>query len=180
MATHADTSLRILGRDADPAERDALSAFRYQENLAVLHRDASLMPTRRSVWSSWNYLSEERASDGRACVSVSYWMNRLQNLRTERPVILTLNPSREPREIEHTETYHHPQFDTASVAAQAALPSLQGVRNTWFCGSYFGMGFHEDALRSGLEVAAALRSPAPWEDAPAPASPQGVPAGIGR
>jgi predicted NAD/FAD-binding protein len=180
LATHADTSLRILGRDADPAEREVLSAFSYQENLAVLHRDASLMPTRRAVWSSWNYLSEERVSDGRERVSVSYWMNRLQNLRTEQPVILTLNPPREPREVEHTETYHHPQFDTASLTAQSALPSLQGIRNTWFCGSYFGMGFHEDALRSGLEVAAALRSPAPWWDAPAPSVAPSVPAGVAR
>ncbi len=181
LATHADTSLQILGRDAGPAERSVLSAFRYQENLAVLHRDASLMPSRRGVWSSWNYLSEDRDPGGRERVSVSYWMNRLQNLRTERPVILTLNPSFEPREIEHTQTYHHPQFDTASLAAQPALPSIQGVRNTWFCGSYFGMGFHEDALRSGLEVAAALQSPAPWWDAlsSSPARP-GVPAGFAR
>ena len=180
LATHADTSLRILGRDADPAERNVLSAFSYQENLAVLHRDASVMPKRHAVWSSWNYLSDDRSPDGRERVSVSYWMNRLQNLQTERPVILTINPSREPRDIERTHTYHHPQFDTASLAAQSVLPSLQGVRNTWFCGSYFGMGFHEDGLRSGLEVAAALRSPAPWWDAPVASPEPGVPEGIGR
>jgi len=162
LATHADTSLRILGDDADPNEREVLSTFRYQENLAVLHRDPSFMPTRRRAWSSWNYLSEGRASDGSERVSLSYWMNRLQNLRTDRPVIVTLNPAREPRWVERAETYHHPQFDAAATAAQARMPSLQGVRRTWFCGSYCGSGFHEDGLRSGLEVAAALGSPAPW------------------
>ena len=162
LATHADTSLRILGHDADPNEREVLSTFRYQENLAVLHRDPSFMPTRRRAWSSWNYLSERRVSDGSERVSLSYWMNRLQNLRTERPVIVTLNPAREPRWVERAETYHHPRFDAAATAAQARIPSLQGARRTWFCGSYCGSGFHEDALRSGLEVAAALGSPAPW------------------
>ena len=162
LATHADTSLRILGDDADPNEREVLSAFRYQENVAVLHRDPSFMPTRRRVWSSWNYRSEERASDGSERVSLSYWMNRLQNLRTDRPVIVTLNPAREPRWIERVETYHHPQFDAAATVAHTRMPSLHGVRRTWFCGSYCGSGFHEDGLRSGLEVAAALGSPAPW------------------
>ena len=162
LATHADTSLRILGDDADPNEREVLSAFRYQENVAVLHRDPSFMPTRRRAWSSWNYRSEERASDGSERVSLSYWMNRLQNLRTDRPVIVTLNPAREPRWIERVETYHHPQFDAAATVAHTRMPSLNGVRRTWFCGSYCGSGFHEDGLRSGLEVAAALGSPAPW------------------
>ncbi|MEP6972515.1 MAG: FAD-dependent oxidoreductase [Actinomycetota bacterium] len=162
LATHADTSLRILGEDAEPNEREVLSAFRYQENLAVLHRDPSFMPTRRRVWSSWNYLSQERASDGSERVSLSYWMNRLQNLRTDRPVIVTLNPAREPRWVERIETYHHPRFDAAAAAAHTRMGSLQGVRRTWFCGSYCGSGFHEDGLRSGLEVAAALGSPPPW------------------
>lgn len=162
LATHADTSLRILGEDAEPNEREVLSAFRYQENLAVLHRDPAFMPTRRRAWSSWNYLSEERSSDGSERVSLSYWMNRLQNLRTDRPVIVTLNPAREPRWVERVETYHHPRFDAAASAAHARMGSLQGVRRTWFCGSYCGSGFHEDGLRSGLEVAAALGSPPPW------------------
>ena len=162
LATHADTSLQILGAGAEDRERAVLSAFRYQESVAVLHRDPSFMPKRRRVWSSWNYLAEDRAPNGREGVSLSYWMNRLQNLRTERPVIVTLNPAREPRDVERTDTYHHPQFDTAAMHAQAQIPSMQGNRRTWFCGSYCGAGFHEDALRSGLEVAAALGSPAPW------------------
>lgn len=166
LATHADTSLRILGDGADPNEREVLSAFRYQQNLAVLHRDPSFMPTRRRTWSSWNYLAEDRTSDRGERVSLSYWMNRLQNLHTDRPVILTLNPAREPQWVEQVETYHHPQFDAAATSARARMPSLQGVHRTWYCGSYLGSGFHEDGLRSGLEVATALDSPPPWWTAP--------------
>jgi hypothetical protein len=162
LATHADTTVRILGDDATREERAVLSAFRYQENVAVLHRDPSFMPRRRRAWSSWNYRSDEIDPDGTERVSLSYWMNRLQNLRTERPVIVTLNPSREPRDVERVETYHHPQYDTAAISAQARVPELQGVRRTWFCGAWSGSGFHEDGLRAGLEVAAGLGSPAPW------------------
>ena len=166
FATHADTTLAILAGDASFDERRLLSRFRYQQNLAVLHRDQAFMPKRRRAWSSWNYLSRER---GRASeredahgVSLTYWMNLLQNLDTERPVLVTLNPLEEPRDQVASFTYHHPQYDRATVEAQAALPTLQGVRRTWFCGSYFGHGFHEDGLRSGLEVARGLGAPAPW------------------
>jgi predicted NAD/FAD-binding protein len=160
LATHADTALRLLGDDATPQERRLLSSFPYQENLAVVHRDASLMPKRRRAWSSWNYLARDR--DGRGPVSLTYSMNMLQNLDTDRPVLVTLNPYEPPRGALASFTYHHPQFDRASVDAQAALPSVQGARRTWFCGSYCGYGFHEDGLRSGLDVAASLGSPAPW------------------
>lgn len=179
LATHADTSLAILGGDADPRECRALSSFRYQDNAAVLHRDPSFMPTRRRAWSSWNYLAEDRDPDRQDRVSLSYWMNRLQNLRTRRPVFLTLNPAREPREVEHVVRYSHPQFDASAVAAQERLPSIQGVRRTWYCGSYLGFGFHEDALRSGLEVAAALGAPAPWWRGVAGSTATRVPATIG-
>lgn len=162
LATHADTTLRILGEDATPDEIAVLSAFRYQENLAVLHRDRSFMPRRRRAWSSWNYRSDAADPDGRERVSLSYWMNSLQNLRTERPVIVTLNPGRDPRDVERVETYRHPQYDGAAIAAQGRIPSLQGIRRTWFCGAWCGSGFHEDGLRAGLQVAAALDSPAPW------------------
>jgi predicted NAD/FAD-binding protein len=162
FATHADTTLRILGEAATEAERRTLSAFTYQRNVAVLHRDPALMPRRRRVWSSWNYLAEEGPGRDRENVSLSYWMNSLQNLETERPVIVTLNPSRDPRGEATEYVYHHPQYDGHAVDAQAAIPSLQGVQHTWFAGSYCGYGFHEDALRSGLAVAASLGAPAPW------------------
>lgn len=172
MATHADTTLALLGAEATSRERHLLGAFRFQENRAVLHHDPSLMPVRRRAWSSWNYLADRRGHGG--AVSLSYWMNRLQNLRTERPVIVTLNPSREPREAVAEYVYHHPAYDRASVDAQEALPSIQGVERTWFCGSWSGFGFHEDGLRSGLAVAAALGAPAPWWS-PATARPGATP-----
>jgi predicted NAD/FAD-binding protein len=161
LATHADTALAVLGADASAEERRLLGAFGYQRNVAVLHRDAALMPRRRRAWSSWNYLAHTSPAGTRG-VSLTYWMNLLQNLDTERPVFVTLNPIEEPRDQVASFVYHHPQFDRASVDAQAALPSVQGARRTWFCGSFCGNGFHEDGLRSGLQVAASLGAPAPW------------------
>jgi predicted NAD/FAD-binding protein len=163
LATHADTALAIVGDDAGPEERSTLGAFPYQRNVAVLHHDPSLMPRRRRAWSSWNYLAATDAGDDRVCLT--YWMNSLQGLRTDRPVLVTLNPSREPRDAVSSVVYHHPRFDGGAVDAQRRLPGLQGRRRTWFAGSYHGYGFHEDALRSGLAVAAALGSPAPWWEA---------------
>jgi predicted NAD/FAD-binding protein len=167
LATHADTALKILGSGATEDEREVLSTFRYQTNRAVLHRDSTLLPRRRRAWSSWNYLAD-LDGDGTELVSLSYWMNRLQNLTTQDPVIVTLNPSREPHDVEREFTYRHPQFDTRAMRAQERIGSLQGIRRTWFSGSYCGDGFHEDGLRAGLEVAAGLDSPPPWFGAVAP------------
>ncbi len=175
LATHADTSLDILGLDASASERALLGAFTYRENQAVLHRDPGLMPRRRKVWSSWNYLADERGHGGQ--VSLSYWMNRLQNLSTERPVIVTLNPTRAPRDVEGEFTYRHPQYNRAAVDAQTQLPCIQGSNRTWFCGSWSGFGFHEDGLRSGLQVAASLGAPAPWWE-PTTHQHQGTPAAV--
>ncbi|MGZ8631257.1 MAG: NAD(P)/FAD-dependent oxidoreductase [Actinomycetota bacterium] len=162
LATHADTSLGILGDDASTEEREVLGAFRYQENLAVLHRDPSHMPVRRRAWSSWNYLAATTEPDRERGVSLTYWMNRLQNLDTERPVFVTLNPVEQPSDTLAAFTYHHPQYDRAAVNGQEAIGFMQGTRRTWFCGSYCGYGFHEDGLRSGLGVAARLGAAAPW------------------
>jgi len=163
FATHADTTLAILGSDATPEERATLGSFRYQDNTAVLHRDPSLMPVRRRAWSSWNYLAEGRSDkDRQGRVSLTYWMNRLQNLRTAEPVFVTLNPTREPRDPVATFDYCHPIYDSAAVDAQSRLTDIQGSDRLWFAGAWRGYGFHEDGLRSGLEVAAALGSPAPW------------------
>jgi hypothetical protein len=163
FATHTDDTLRILGPDASAPERDVLGAIRYQPNEAVLHRDASLMPVRRGAWASWNYLAPEPdTTDRTQPVCLTYWMNRLQNLPTRRPVFVTLNPLREPRGDVLRFAYAHPQLDRAAVDAQARLPSIQGVNRTWFAGAWSGHGFHEDGLRSGLAVAAALGAAAPW------------------
>lgn len=172
LATHADVSLRILGDQASDAERRILSAFRYGANEVVLHTDASAMPRRRRLWSSWNAV-ERTEDDGSRPVSVSYWMNKLQPLRTDTDVFVTLNPGDTVDDAEVIDRWvtAHPQFDLTTDIAQRRVPSIQGADNVWFAGAYLGHGFHEDGLQSGLTVAAALGSPAPWHDNIVPRSP---------
>ena len=156
VATHADEALALLDAPTEK-ERALLSCFRYSSNLAVMHRDAGLMPKRRGIWSSWNYLGRHAApADGALCVT--YWMNLLQGLPDGDDLFITLNPPHEPRAGTEVlrETYSHPMFDGAAMTAQQHLWSLQGVQRTWFCGAYFGAGFHEDGLQAGLAVAEAL------------------------
>ncbi len=163
VASHADQTLKLLA-DPSAAERDLLGAFRYSRNLAALHTDESFMPKRRTVWSSWNYIGSRDAVRGDVCVT--YWMNRLQNIKSEKPLFVTLNPPRPPRAgtLLHSEVYDHPIFDGAAIAAQQKLWLLQGKRNTWFCGAYFGAGFHEDGLQAGLAVAEQLGGVRrPWQ-----------------
>jgi hypothetical protein len=154
VAAHADDALTMLV-DADPSERASLAAFRYSRNIAVLHTDESLMPRRRSVWSSWNFIGDSAAPER---ASVTYWMNRLQSLPTKTNIFVTLNPTREPRagSVLCRESYDHPLFDAAAIGAQKRLWSLQGARGAWFCGAHFGAGFHEDGLQAGLAVAEQL------------------------
>ena len=157
LACHSDQALALLA-DPSPAEREVLGAIRYHRNRAVLHTDISQMPTRRPAWAAWNY---ERAAEGpreSAAVCLHYWLNRLQPLPFRSPVIVSLNPVREPREeTVHGEfDYAHPVFDMAAIAAQRRVPAIQGVADTWYCGAWTRYGFHEDGLTSGLAVARAM------------------------
>lgn len=175
LACHADQALALLS-DASEQEQLLLGAFEYQRNRAILHSDTRLMPRNRKVWSSWNYLSqdglnsqnnstENSGSGQEGSLAVSYWMNKLQPLATEQPLIVTLNPPVEPEEgsIHCSFLYDHPVFSENAISAQQELYKLQGQNRTWFCGSYFGYGFHEDGLQSGLAVAEALGAPKrPW------------------
>jgi predicted NAD/FAD-binding protein len=155
IATHADQALRLLW-DADEDERFILGAFGYRPNDAILHSDTSLMPKRRAVWSAWNYAAEGKAAAQQ--LSVTYWMNRLQHLDRAKQLFVTLNPIDEPDPalVIRRDRYEHPVFDGAAIAAQGRLWSLQGRRNAWFCGAYFGAGFLEDGLQAGLAVAEQL------------------------
>jgi predicted NAD/FAD-binding protein len=164
LATHSDQALEILGDAATDTERRLLGAIRYEPNRVVLHGDRSLMPWRRAVWSAWNTLSWS-GRDADPVASVTYWMNRLQNLDGPE-LFVSLNPPREPDpDLVHASfEYAHPQFDTEAVAAQSEIASIQGTGRTWFAGAWMGYGFHEDGLQSGLDVAAALGAPAPWHD----------------
>jgi predicted NAD/FAD-binding protein len=163
IGAHADQALAMLD-EPSAREREYLGAFRYLPNHAVLHTDASAMPRTRAAWSSWNYVSMRRG-DTRS-LSVTYWMNRLQGIQDRPPVFVTLNPIREipAAKVIHAQTYAHPTFDSLALATQKRLWSLQGGRRTWYCGAYFGSGFHEDGLQAGLAVAEALGGVRrPWE-----------------
>ncbi len=156
LATHADQALDMLASPTE-AERVVLGAFGYSLNQAVLHTDTSLMPRRRGVWSAWNYIGGSDPS-GDASLCVTYWMNRLQDLPRRSPLFVTLNPAVaiDPAKVIRTELYEHPRFDAAALRAQSRLWSLQGEGGVWWCGAYFGSGFHEDGLQSGLAVAEQL------------------------
>ena len=164
MATHADDSLRLL-EDPSHQEQEILSSFRFERNRTLLHSDPALMPRRRGVWSSWNYI-ENTSAAGRSKLCVSYWMNELQSIKSPSPLFVTLNPVVEPREdrVHASFLYDHPVMDSLAIATQSRLWNLQGKRRTWFCGAWFGAGFHEDGLQSGLAVAEALGGERrPWQ-----------------
>lgn len=164
LACHTDQALRILDRPTD-AEREILSAIPYSPNRVILHRDDRLMPTRKKIWASWNYL---RSSDQRSdsSVAVSYWMNRLQGIDPAKPLFVTLNPDREPQpELVFGEfSYDHPQFGNDAMEVQAQLKSIQGDNHTHFAGAWTGYGFHEDGLSSGIAAAQALGATVPWHE----------------
>ncbi|CAN5861667.1 NAD/FAD-binding protein [soil metagenome] len=159
LACHADQALALLS-DADAPERDLLGRFAYSSNEVWLHADATLMPRRRSAWSSWNYVADGEDRD--SAVSVTYWMNRLQSLADDAPLFVSVNPARTPQSALQRFTFEHPMYDAGAIRAQRGLHALQGVRDTYFCGSYCGYGFHEDALSAGLDVAEQLGVRRPW------------------
>ena len=174
LAGHAPDSLAIIAEPTGP-ERELLGAFRYQRNRALLHRDARLMPRLRRAWSSWNYAATQAGEDG-ARVAVTYWMNRLQALPTPTDWFVSLNPIVEPEAstIAAAFEYEHPVYTTASIRAQRELKRIQGRDRLWFAGAWTGYGFHEDGLRSAVEVAAGFGIVPPWasrdglDDAPGP------------
>ena len=140
-----------------------LSKMRYRSNEVVLHHDENLMPKRRKAWASWNYLSSDR-TDGPP--AVSYWMNRLQHVPTDTPVIVTLNPDRHinPSKIWSKFNYDHPVFDIAAEKAKTDLWAVQGQNGYWFAGAYLGDGFHEDGIQAGLFAAELMGGvKRPWD-----------------
>ncbi len=166
LACHADQALRILG-DPSPMEQTLLSAFKYQYNKTQLHFDESVMPQTRLAWSSWNYrvdLKENKPS----APSVHYWMNSLQKLRTPKNYFVSLNAeSVDPAKLVRTIEYEHPLFDLGAIAAQKELPKLNqtsGDPSTYFCGSYFKYGFHEDAFTSALELSRLILKEPLWKN----------------
>ncbi|MBN9589709.1 MAG: hypothetical protein BGN85_10145 [Alphaproteobacteria bacterium 64-11] len=161
LACHGDEALALL-EDSDERERAALSPFRYQKNIAVLHRDASVMPRRRRCWASWVYSSD--GAPDHPYITVHYWMNRLQGIDPSCPLFVSLNPATPISEelVFDRHSFDHPIFDAAAIAAQPRVQALQGWRNTWYCGAHLGHGFHEDGLASAVRVARHLGSSIPW------------------
>ncbi len=154
MACHSDQALALLA-DASQRERDILGAIRYQPNDVVLHTDASLLPRHPKAWAAWNaYIPRV---EGNAC-TVSYCMNILQGVISREPFVVTLNRTDaiDPSRILRRMRYAHPVYEPTSVAAQKRKREIQGKRHTWFAGAYWGWGFHEDGLRSAVEVVEAL------------------------
>ena len=158
LACHSDQALRLLDRPS-AAEARLLGAIRYRLNHAVLHADPAQMPRRRACWSSWVYRSEGEA---RGNVSVTYWMNRLQNLPEDDPLFVSLNPAmpiREDRIYDETE-FSHPVLDRGAIRAQAGIGTIQGENRTWYAGAWLRHGFHEDGIASAMRVARAMGIPA--------------------
>jgi uncharacterized protein len=160
MACHSDQALRLLASPTQQEEK-VLGAIEYQNNIAYLHTDNSLMPRRHKAWAAWNYLCE-RSPDERASnlVSVTYWLNRLQPLPFKTDLFVSLNPIAMPKEgsVLQKMTYAHPVFNTQANLAQREVASLQGQQKTWYAGAWCGFGFHEDGLKSGIDAAAGLHA----------------------
>jgi predicted NAD/FAD-binding protein len=152
LAVHADQVLPLL-RDADAEERHAFGSWRYQENRTVLHCDTSVLPSREMARASWNF-TRERESGLRNPVSITYDMMRLQGLQTRSHWLVTLNrnaridPAKTVREL----VYHHPTFTLESIASREVVKAGNGRRRTWYTGSYFGFGFHEDAVKASVDL----------------------------
>ncbi|MFO1518277.1 MAG: FAD-dependent oxidoreductase [bacterium] len=165
LACHADQALKLL-KDPTEEEKKLLSPFRYQKNPTIFHTDESVMPRNKRAWASWNYRIEEGAS-GETLPSTHYWMNSLQGVSDRANYFISLNdPGRVcPEKILKALEYEHPLFDRAAIEAQKTLPSLNQIsdnQTTFFCGSYFKYGFHEDAFTSALELCRILLKKSIW------------------
>jgi predicted NAD/FAD-binding protein len=150
LASHADESLKIIS-DITNKEREILSNFKYKPNKAVIHSDENLMPLNKNAWCSWN---SSLNPDNKEQSSVTYWLNQLQNLKTDKNIFLTINPFVEIAldKIYHKIDFTHPYYDEKALQNQSNLKTIQNKNNTLFAGSYFGYGFHEDGIKSSIEM----------------------------
>jgi predicted NAD/FAD-binding protein len=157
ICTHSDQALRLL-REPSPAEVKNLSAIRYQDNVAVLHTDEKVLPSRRKAWAAWNYAraASDQLESTRVCLH--YLLNKLQPLPYSQAVVVSLNPTQaiDPEKTIQTIAYAHPVFDLAAIDAQHNMHLIQGQQHTWYAGAWLGYGFHEDGLKSGLSAAREL------------------------
>ena len=157
FATHADQALSLI-KNPTKEETDVLTNFKYSKNNAYLHSDVDLMPKNTKTWSSWNFLDHSQSLN----FTLTYWMNNLQKLKTSNNYFVTINPPFEPKNIWDKTIFEHPIFNLSTYEAQQKLHNLQGKLNTFFCGSYFGYGFHEDGIQSSALVANLMGVNLPW------------------
>ncbi|MDA7572989.1 FAD-dependent oxidoreductase [Candidatus Pelagibacter sp.] len=150
IASHADEALKMI-EDPTPDEKNILKNFKYRENTAVIHFDETIMPKNKKAWCSWN---SSMSVDNIKKTSVTYWLNQLQNLTINKDIFLTINPFRNIAEdkIFKKVKFTHPYYDNAALFNQSNLYKIQNKKNTLFCGSYFGYGFHEDGIKSTIEM----------------------------
>ncbi|HHC7308064.1 NAD(P)/FAD-dependent oxidoreductase [Vibrio campbellii] len=157
FACHSDQAMRMLG-DISSTEQEILGDIAYQANEVVLHTDIGLLPKRKAAWAAWNYLLDGSQQEQERLPSLTYNMNILQHIQSEHTFCVTLNSTKKinPNKILRSFTYHHPVFTTESIAAQQRKDEVQGKQSTWFCGAYWYNGFHEDGVRSALDVVQGL------------------------
>ena len=159
LATHADQALRLLEYPTID-ELNILSKFKYTKNKAYLHSDQKMMPKNKNVWSSWNFIANESKQN---TFSLTYWMNRLQNIDSTNNYFVSINPNTVPSKYYDKTVFEHPIFNLDTLEAQKNLSKIQGVKNTYYCGSYFGYGFHEDGIQSSASVSKLLNADLPWK-----------------
>jgi predicted NAD/FAD-binding protein len=165
VASHADDCLKFLKQPTD-LQKELLSSFTYQKNLAILHKDKSVMPNNSRAWASWVYSkNNNNLINNKNNLSVSYWMNNLQNIDNNYPLFVSLNPNIEIKksDIFGKFEYDHPIFDGKAVKAQGQIDKIQGVDNIYFCGAYQSFGFHEDGIASGIRVLNKMNIKTPWQ-----------------
>ena len=156
LACHSDQALRLLQQPAE-IEKNTLANIQYQTNTAVLHTDPSLMPKQAKNWSAWNYWVPKDQCDE---VKVTYYMNRLQNLRSSTDYFVTLNfdDHIDQEKIIYRTNYMHPVFNFNAINAQQSFSEINGINNTWYCGAYWRNGFHEDGVWSAVEAVNLFKS----------------------
>jgi predicted NAD/FAD-binding protein len=161
LALHGDHVLKII-KNPHAEEKAIFSNFKYQTNLAILHCDSSVMPNSKKAWASWVYSNNSKNLNS---ISVSYWMNNLQNIDKKFPLFVTLNPNQEisSQKIFAKFSYEHPIFDSDAIKAQNLINQIQGIDRFYFCGSYHKYGFHEDGITSALAAINKLKVFAPWQ-----------------
>ena len=159
FATHADQVLSLL-KEPSKREIEILSKFKYTKNIAYLHTDNRLMPKKKIAWSSWNYIQNLNNKD---VFTLTYWMNNLQKLQTKNNYFVTINPPFEPHNVLDKTVFEHPIFSIQTLVAQKRFLEIQGYKNSFFCGSYLGYGFHEDGIQSAAYIAKLMGIELPWK-----------------